>query len=453
MSARSLRRESSARTWRERARIFGPAVLLSLLALFVTYQFVQPAPPRHIVIATAQEGGAYFLFGIRYQAQLTREGIDVTVRPTSGSVENIQLLQKREADVAFVQGGTGATVNAPGLRSLASLYYEPVWIVVRKRSGIAQLADLRGKRIGIDQEGSGAREIALLLLADNGINQNAASLLPVGGEAAANDLRTGKLDAAFFVISPRAPVIHEALAIPGVRLLSIKRAPAYVVQHHFLSVLTLPEGAMDLKANLPVRPTALLAPATTLVVREGFHPALAELLLSISQRIFGEPGMFEQAGDFPSPKFLEFPISDAAKRFFHSGPSLLQRYLPFWAADLIDRLKIILLPLITLVYPLFKLIPPAYDWRMRSRINRWYKDLQVIEEELRARDPNADVTPKLEELDRLEANVGRLSVPLAYANPLYTLRSHIALLRDELRQGAPLSQDRQIRERSPSKAA
>jgi uncharacterized protein len=453
MPARSLRRQSSLRTWRERVRIFGPAVLLSFLALAVTYHFVQPAPPRHIVIATAQEGGAYFLFGIRYQALLAREGIDVTVRPTSGSLENIHLLKKGEADVAFVQGGTGATVNAQGLRSLASLYYEPIWVLVRKRSGIAQLGDLKGKRVGIDQEGSGTREVALLLMADNGIDQNTASFLPVGGEAAVNGLRTGKLDAAFFVISPGATVIHEGLAIPGVRLLDIRRAPAYARQHHFLTVLTLPEGAMDLRANRPARTTELLAPATTLVVREGFHPALAELLLSIAQRIFGEAGMFEQAGDFPSPKFLEFPISDAAKRFFHSGPSLLQRYLPFWAADLIDRLKIIILPLITLVYPLFKLIPPAYDWRMRSRINRWYKDLQAIEEELKAREPKTDVSSKLEELNRLEANVGRLSVPLAYANPLYTLRSHIALLRDELRQGHSLSQNRRFQERRPDNAA
>lgn len=132
---------------------------------------------------------------------------------------------------------------------------------------------------------------------------------------------------------------------------------------------------------------------------------------------------------------MDFPISDAAKRFFDSGPPFLQRYLPFWAADLIDRLKIILLPLITLVYPLFKLIPPTYDWRMRSRINRWYRDLQAIEDHIQNKEPNEDVSSEVAELDRLEANVGKLSVPLAYANPLYTLRSHIALLRDELRQG------------------
>ncbi len=391
MSAKSFRREREARTWRERARIFGPAALLSLVALIVTYHFVQPAPPHHIVFATGKEGGAYFLFGLRYQALLAREGIDVTVRPTSGSIENIDQLQKGKADVAFVQGGTGASVDAPGLRSLASLYYEPIWILVRKHTGIERLSDLKGRRVGIDQEGSGTRQIALLLLADDGIDPKTATLLSLGG--------------------------------------------ADALQHRFLTVLTLPEGAIDLRANLPPRDTAVLAPATTLVVGEQFHPALAELLLSLARQIHGEAGPFEQAGDFPSSKFLDFPISDAAKRFFNSGPPLLQRYLPFWAADLIDRLKIILLPLITLVYPLFKLVPPTYDWRMRSRINRWYKDLQAIEEEIEARETNADIGPKLDELDRLEANVGRLSVPLAYANPLYTLRSHIALLRDELRQG------------------
>lgn len=248
MSAKSFRRERQARTWRERARIFGPAALLSLLALVVTYHFVQPAPPHHIIFATGQEGGAYYLFGLRYQALLAREGIDVTVRPTSGSVENIDLLKKGKADVAFVQGGTGASADAPGLRSLASLYYEPIWIMVRKHMGIDRLADFKGRRIGIDQEGSGTRAAALLLLADNRIDPRTANLLPIGGEQAASALRAGELDAAFFVISPRAPVVREALAIPGVRILSIRRAPAYALQHRFLTVLT-PAGRSDRLAS------------------------------------------------------------------------------------------------------------------------------------------------------------------------------------------------------------
>jgi len=143
-------------------------------------------------LATGSEGGAYHLYGLRYQALLAQEGIDVTVRPTSGSVENIHLLQNGQPDVAFVQGGTGAHVDAPGLRSLASLYYEPVWILVRKHAGIERLYDLKRRRIAIDHDGSGTREIALLLLADDGIAPNDSNLLPLGGQEAVNALRAGR---------------------------------------------------------------------------------------------------------------------------------------------------------------------------------------------------------------------------------------------------------------------
>src|SRR5439155_3451951 len=154
-------------------------------------------------------------FGLQYQALLAREGIDVTVRPTSGSVENIQLLQNGQADVAFVQGGTGTSVDAPSLRALASLYYEPVWILLRRHAAIQRLSDLRGRRVALDHEGSGTRAIALLLLADDGIAPKTANLLPLGGEEAVSALRAGRLDAASFVISPRAPVVRECLAISG----------------------------------------------------------------------------------------------------------------------------------------------------------------------------------------------------------------------------------------------
>ena|SRR5436190_22845673 len=155
----------------------------------------------------------------------------------------------------------------------------------------------------------------------NGIDSKAATLVPIGGEEAASALRTGKLDAAFFVISPRAPIVREILAIPGARLLNIERAPAYALQHHFLTVLTLPEGAMDLRANLPRRQIALLAPAATLVVSEQFHPALAELLLTLARQIHGEPGLFEQAGDFSLAQISGFPNQRCRETLFQFRPA------------------------------------------------------------------------------------------------------------------------------------
>jgi TRAP transporter TAXI family solute receptor len=434
MTEGPLRRQGATRTWKERLALFGPAILITSVALVIAYQFVQPAPPRHIVLATGPGEGAYDYYGKIYRDRLQREGIEVTLRETRGSIENLELLKEGQADIAFVQGGTGANIDAPQLRSLASLYFEPVWVFVQKHAGIKRLGDLRGRRIAVDGEGSGTRTIALQLLADNGIKEKDFAPLPLGAGEAVQALRSAKADAAFFVIAARAPEIRDLLAAPQLSLLSIDRAPAYMLQHPFLSRLELPEGGSDLAANLPPRDTTLLAPAANLVVRNDFHPALSELLLRIAKEIHGERGIFEEAGQFPSRKYLEYPLSDQAKRYFDSGPSLLQRYLPFWAANLIDRLKIMLLPLITLVYPLLKFIPPTYDWRMRSRINRWYNELQAIEGGVDAQLPPEDLKRRLAELDQIEANVQRLSMPSSYGNPLYTLRSHIDLLRNELRE-------------------
>ena len=441
MLSRPGRRSKNQRTWRERLGVFGPAVIATLVALAISYQFVKPAPPKHIVLATGPEQGAYFYYGQLYRDRLAAEGIDVTLQVTRGSVENIQMLQDGKADVAFIQGGTGANSDASHLRSVASLFFEPIWVFVRKDAKITHLADLRGRRVAIDQEGSGTRAVALQLLADNGIGPDKLTALPLGGGDAAQALRDGKVDAAFFVVAPRAAIVHDLIGARNVRLFSIDRAPAYVVQHPFLSRLTLPEGAIDLANDLPSADTTLLAPAANLVVRDNFHPALTELLLRIAKETFGEADLLQEAGQFPSRKYLEFGIAGQARRYFDSGPSLLQRYLPFWVANLVDRLKIMLLPLITLVYPIFKLIPPAYDWRMRSRINRWYRELQDIELSVQAHSSGDEIKHRLVELDEIDQNLQHLEMPVSYGNALYSLRGHLALLRDELREMAKRQQE------------
>lgn len=424
------------RPWRERIAVVGPAVILMIAGLVVAYQFVKPAPPRHIVMATGPQHGAYAYYGRFYRDRLAEEGIEITLLETHGSVENVQLLRDRKADIAFVQGGAGEAIEAQHLRSLASVYLEPVWIFVRKNAGIEHLADLKGHRVAIDAEGSGTRVLALQLLADSGIGEHDLDAVPVGGGDAAQALRDDGVDAAFFVIAARSEAVQRLLTTPDIMLLGVDRAHAYRIHHRFLTAVTLPEGAADIAHDLPPTDVTLLATAANLAVRDDFHPALTELILRVAKEIHGNGGLFEEAGQFPSRKHLEYPISADAKRFFNSGPSLLQSYLPFWAANLVDRLKIMLLPLITLVYPIFKLVPPAYDWRMKSRINKWYKNLQEIEHSLEGRPGQDEVRRRVRELDRIERVVQRLSIPVSYANPLYTLRGHIALLRDELREAA-----------------
>jgi TRAP transporter TAXI family solute receptor len=420
------------RIWLSRLVVFGPAILLTVAAFVIAYQFVKPAPPREIVMATGSEDGVYYYYGRAYRDLMAKEGITVALLKTAGSAENIDLLNQGKADVAFVQGGTRSDDGQTPLRSLASLYFEPIWIFVRKDVPATRLAGLRGKRVATDAEGSGTRKTALLLLSDIGLSATNLKLSSLGGTEAASALREGKLDAAFFIMGANAPVLENLFSAENIRLFAIDRAAAYRQQHRFLSILTLPEGGMNLPADLPPADTPLLAPAANLVVHEDFHPALAELLLIEARKIHGYAGVFEEVGQFPSPKYLEYPITDAAQRFFDSGPSLLQRYLPFWAANLVDRLKIMLVPLLALAYPLFRLIPLTYDSLMRSRIDPWYKDLQAIQSSVQGSNSPEQLRSRLEDLKTLERKVRRITMPVAYGNPLYSLQEHVAMLREEI---------------------
>jgi TRAP transporter TAXI family solute receptor len=359
----------------ESLKIYAPAVLLTLVAFLFAYQFVDPAPPNRLVLAAGPPEGAYAAFAEKYRRYFLREGIQLEVRHTRGSLENLALLASGKVDVAFVQGGTEGAVKAP-LKSLGSLYFEPVWLFYRAERVSERLTDLEGGRLAAGSEGSGTLALAQVLLADNDLHPPQVQALHLGGRAAADALLAGKLEAALFVTGADSPLIAELMRAPGVRLMSFRRATAYTRLHPYLSAVLLPEGMIDMLANIPDRDVRLLAPAATLVTREAVHPALLDLLLQTAARVHRGGGWFETEGRFPSRDFTVFPLSPEADRFYRHGPPFLQRYLPFWAATLIDRLKVMLLPLVVILLPLAKIMPPIYSWRMRAKIYRWYKELE-----------------------------------------------------------------------------
>ena len=411
---------------------FGSAALLTLIGFVVAWQFVNPAPPRTLVIATGQQDGAYYLFAEHYRQQLAADGIELEILTTAGSIDNLELLKNKAVDLAFVQGGTGSSADADILSSLASLYYEPLWVFYRGEQTLTRITQLQDKRIAIGEPGSGTHAIAELLLADNFMDAGTAAIQPVGGTAGAQALLQGDIDALLLVASPSAPLVQDLLHRQDIRLMSFARAGAYTRLHHFLSAVTLPEGVIDMQANLPPRDTVLLAATANLVVRDGFHPALVSLLLQIATRTQSGGGLFERPGNFPNSANLEFPLNEDARRFYKHGPPLLQRYLPFWSASLIDRLKIMLLPLLTLLLPLVKIMPPMYRWRVRKKIYRWYRELQLLDDASHEHPDAAVQAGLLKKLDTIEEEVRKVSVPLSYADELYSLRLHIGLVRNTL---------------------
>jgi len=404
------------------------------IGFVVAYQFVQPAPPKRIVITTGGESGAYYQFAQRYAAILARDGITLEVKSSAGSLENLDRLKADQAQVGFVQGGVVPPKEDPdaeddsGLLSLGSLFYEPVWVFYRGERDLTRLTDLRGKRIAIGQEGSGVRQLAQQLLAANEIEAG-DHLIPLSGLSAAEELQQGRIDAAFIIASESAPVVQVLLRSPGIRLMSFAQSGAYQRRFPFLTKLTFPQGVADLVRDFPPNDIKVLAPTANLIVRDDLHPALQSLLLQAASEVHGKSGFFQDAGEFPSYKDPMLPLSPDAARYFKSGPSFLQRYLPFWLAVLVDRLIVLLLPVVALLIPLLKVAPAIYTWRVRSKVFRCYGELKFLEDDLKNHFDRAKLAEYRSRLDALEDEAVQLHVPLGFTDLVYTLREHVNLVR------------------------
>lgn len=444
-------------SWRDVIFVALPSILLALVAFWVAAKFIKPAPPDSVVISTGSEGGAYQRFGALYADELAKNGVRLITRPSKGSPENLQRLRDPGSgvDAAFIQGGTALSkADEESLVSLGELYNEPMWIFYRqgalgkvshrgrlmggKQSLDAsqlgtRLVELKDKRVAIGEAGSGTQRLAMELLAANGLNAQNTKLVEAGGFDVAARLSAGDLDAVFVVGPTQSALVWMLLYTPGVHLMNIKQAEAYTRRFAYLKHLVLPRGAIDLVRDIPPHDTHLLATTAMLLARESTHPAVLWLLLQAASSVHAEPGVFQQAREFPRQASNgEFPIAPEAVRYYTNGKPFLQRYLPFWAAILIDRLLVMLVPVLAVFYPLFRLAPSLYGWRVRSRIYRRYGELKFLENEVEAAPQRHTCDEWLKKLDDIEADVSHIHTPLAFADMLYTLRQHLGLVRETI---------------------
>ncbi len=483
-------------SFRDLMTTYAPVFLVVCVLLWIAYEAIDPTPPTTVVIAAGLEGSAYQDFAERYKEILARHHIATEIRTSAGSMQNLGRLNtdKSDADVAFVQSGT--TTDEPadrrGLVSLGSLFVEPVWIFYREaalskvgpvapvessprapnavsrarivkpatdtalaqtspRTSITQLGDFRGLKLNVGPYGSGGPRLAQQLFGANRIEKDEITLSDLEDTTAVMKLLDGSLDAVMFVTAPEAPLLQMLLQTPGIRLFNFDQAEAYSRRFPFLKHVVLPRGIVALEKDLPHQDVHLIAPTATLVAKSGTHPAIIELLMQAATEVHGGPGWFQRAGEFPNDQYTEVPVSPVAERYYKNGPPFLQRYLPFWLANLIERMGVIIVPMLALLIPLSRILPPLYTWRVRSRVYRWYGQLREVENDVDTaasgsapdalRDDKARSARRAKQLARLadiETRVNHLVVPLSYADELYTLKLHIdrvraALLRADAR--------------------
>jgi len=424
----------------------GPFAALAAALLVLAYLWLDPNPPRRVRLATGPAQSAYEEFGKRYQARLATEGIEVVLVPSEGSQDNERLLREGRADLGFVQGGTSSTgaAEAPreGLVSLGSLFLEPLWLFYREDAArrkvpgatLTALPQLEGLRINVGTPGSGVPRLMDRLFEANHVERARLQLTQLEQTPATAAFLEGGIDALVFASAPESLMVQMLLQTPGVKLMDFAQSEAYSRRFGFLSPVVLPRGIVDLARDLPPQDVRLVATTTSLIAREDAHPALLQLFAQAARDLHSPAGWFHRARAFPSLEHSEYPISREAERAIQGGMPFLQRYLPFWLANLVERMWLALGIIIAVLLPLSRVVPPLYIFRIRSRVFRWYGQLRDIEER-GAQEPQS-AEELMRELDALDQRVARVHVPLSYADELYALRANIQLVRSRLAPAA-----------------
>lgn len=423
---------------RRRLLMIGAIVLLALLgwALAVV---LEPAFQHTIVITTGADDGIYRGFADRYAPVLKRDGITLDIRSSSGSVENYRRLKDPDSvyDVGFIQSGTTSPKETDHLQTIAAVSYEPIWVFYRAGTTVNRLAQLRGKRVSIGVPGSGLLNVSEVLLTDSGITRDNTTLLEMDAGNAYQGLESGRLDAAFFIGRPDAPM-QVKLLNSDLKLMSFAQADALVQKFPSLSKVIFPRASTSIVNDLPQSDVTLLAATALLVSKDTLHPALVYLLLDVAKTVHGGEDYFTPLGAFPNLNTAEFPVSEESTRYFKSGRPFLQRYLPFWLASFVERRLLILVPFMAVLLGLLQALPRIAEARIRKRLVVWYRELKALEDEIWK---NSQPTPEQivqwhDEIDSIDARANQIRMPQRYFQDVYALKQAIGVVRNRVAQAA-----------------
>lgn len=423
-------------------QIYNPLALVAsffvlLIILFGVLWILVPPPPKSIELATGFPTGLYYQFGERLKAELSKDGVDLKVRSTGGTIDNLALLNDRKSgvDFAMVQGGVANISEYPNLVSIAGMFYEPIWVWYRegtfKSDGghLKVLSQLKGKRVSIGNEGSGTLALTKDLLQASGITDKEIDAQKLKPDEALAKLSAGSLDAVFIVAAAEAPILRKFYSIPGIRLMNFDQADAYTRNLPYLSKVTVPRGLLSIQYDQPRQDIQVMAATATLVAHDNASPALISLLLGASYDILKSYSRLQKTGEFPSSAGLDFPLDVDAEIYLKDGPSFLHRHLPFWTAVWAGRFVKIVIPLLVILIPLFTYIPTTKNFLLRLKLAQVYEELKVIERN--AQNP-ALKEKNFRDLETIEKRVGNIKVSMLDAKELYDLKGHVGEVRVRL---------------------
>ncbi len=413
-----------------RANMWLVPVLAALVAAL--FYLVAPPPPMHATMSTGSVGGGYAQFAEKLRIELAKEGFELKLIHSKGSRENTERLLDKHSGIqlALLQSGQGLELDESQrqqLINLGAVFQEPLWLFARKELYIHTLNDLINLRTAVGASNGGIRMMVNPMLAANQID---SLILPdtwqaYSGKKAIAAMLDDQLDAAFFLGPAESSLVQEAASHSELQLVSINQAAAYRARLPFITELNVGQGLLNLATNQPQQDTTTLSPVAMLMANDSFHPALTALILASAQKVMKSGTLIDKPDAWPQNLPQNFATLTEAEYFHSNGLPLLQRYLPFRIASLADRYIILVIPLLVLLFPLFKIAGPVYRWRIRARIYRWYKYLRDVDRQLTNDTLPQHVDDEIKRLTALQDELAKVEVPLSYTNELYELHLHV----------------------------
>jgi uncharacterized protein len=411
----------------------GLAVILCIVGMsWLALVYFVPAPPSKFTIATGAKNQTYEAIGKRYREILARSHVDVELRLTNGAVDNIKLLNDPTSGikVGIAQGGISDSDQSPDLLSLGRINYQIYWVFHRATEMLNDLRQLKGKRIAIGPQGSGQRATTEKILGISGVNSENSALLNLTTQGAENALIEGQIDALFLPIALDAPILQSLLKNPRLRPMSFTEAEAVTRIFPFLVRLVLPRAVIDFERIVPAIDMILIATPNVVLVRKDIHPALIDLLAQTIVEAHGKPGVFQQAGEFPTLIDPEYSIAQSARDFYKNGPSFMNRYLPFWMTNYVQRIIAVLVAVIAIVLPVFNFAPKLYRWFLQDRMRKLYRRLRIVEDASQTELTASQVVSLQTELENIDSAARIL--PQRHSDLFFILEHHITLTRTQL---------------------
>jgi hypothetical protein len=171
----------------------------------------------------------------------------------------------------------------------------------------------------------------------------------------------------------------------------------------------------------------LIAASNVVLVRKDIHPALIDLLAQAIIETHGKPGVFEQAGEFPTLTDPEYPMAETARDYYKNGPSVL-----IWVTNHVQRAMAVLVAVFAIILPLFSYAPRLYKGLVEYRLHSMCRRLRVIEAILHKDVASTEVAKLEADLASVDRAIHLLSIPMQHSDLFFSIKSHLDLVRVQL---------------------